>query len=92
LIDQQMVFAAEFATITWIPAGLLATGRCRHACSVDAGSVPYDLVMLTKTLQHRLMDSLPNACLHPFVKTTPARHAAAAAKLTRQVFLRYSGL
>ena len=36
------------------------------------------------------MDALPNTGLHPFVKATPARYAAAAPKLTRQVFPRYS--
>jgi hypothetical protein len=72
LIHQQMVFAAEFAAITWVLAGMLATSRCWHACSVDAGSVPYDLIMLAKALQHRLMNTLPNTGLHPFVKATPA--------------------
>jgi hypothetical protein len=38
------------------------------------------------------MDTLPNACLHPFVKATPARHAAAAAEFTWQIFPGYSGL
>jgi hypothetical protein len=38
------------------------------------------------------MDTLPNACLHPFVKAAPARHAAAAAEFTRKVFPMYSSL
>jgi hypothetical protein len=92
LIHQQMVFPAEFAAISWVPASMLATSQCWHACSVDTGSVPHDLVMLAKAPQHRLMDTLPNACLHPHVKATPARHAAAAGEFTRQIFPGYSSL
>lgn len=36
------------------------------------------------------MDALSNTGLHPLMKATPARHAAAAPKLTRQVVPRYS--
>jgi len=60
LIHQKMVFAAEFATMGWIPARMLAARPCWHASSVDAGSVPHDLVMLAKAPLNRLMDTLPN--------------------------------
>jgi hypothetical protein len=92
LIYRKMVFAAELATIGWVPARMSTASRRRHTGSVDAGSIPHDLVMLTKAPQNRLMDTLPNACFHPFVKAAPARHAAAAAEFTRQIFPRYSGL
>ena len=92
LIHQKMVFAAELATIGWVPASMFTASRRRHTGSVNAGSIPHDLVMLTKAPQNRFMDTLPNAGLHPFVKATPARHAAAAAEFTRQIFPRYSGL
>jgi hypothetical protein len=91
LIHQKMVFTAELATIGWVPAGMFTPSRRRHTGSVNARSIPHDLVMLTKAPQNSLMDTLPNACLHPFVKATPARHAAAAAEFTRQIFPRYSG-
>jgi hypothetical protein len=87
-----MVFAAEFVPLSWVPTGMLATSRCWHAGSVDASSIPHDLVMLAKTPQHRLMDTLPNACLHLFMKATPARNAAAAAEFTRQIFPGHSSL
>jgi hypothetical protein len=62
-----MVFAAELATISRVSASMLATERCWHASSVNAGSIPHDLVVLAEPTQDRLMDTLPNACLHPFV-------------------------
>jgi hypothetical protein len=71
---------------------MLATERCWHASSVNAGSIPHDLVVLAEPTQDRLMDTLPNACLHPFVKATPARHTATADELTRQILPRYSSL
>lgn len=37
------------------------------------------------------LDALPNACSHPFVKATPARHPATAAAFPRQVLPWYSG-
>jgi hypothetical protein len=85
-----MVFAAELAAISWVWASMLATSRCWHAGSVDAGPIPDDLVMLTEPPQDGLVDALPDTGFHPFVKATPARHSAAAAKLARQVFPRYS--
>jgi hypothetical protein len=41
-----MVFAAELATIGWISASMLATRRRGHAGSVNASSIPHDLVVL----------------------------------------------
>ncbi|MCY0910394.1 hypothetical protein OTB17_01610 [Massilia sp. H27-R4] len=91
LIYQYMVFAAELAAISRVSASMLATGRCRYAGCVNAGSIRHDLVILSELPQHRLVDALPHTCLHPFVKATPARHAAPAPELTRQVLPRYSG-
>jgi hypothetical protein len=85
-----MVFAAELAAISGISASMLATERCRHACSVNAGSIPHDLIVLAEPTQDCLMHTLPNTCIHPFVKTTPTRHATAAAEFTRRIFPGYS--
>jgi len=61
LIDQQMVFASEFAAIGWVSAYVVAPGRCRYACSVNASSIPHDLVVLSEPSKSRLVDTLPNA-------------------------------
>lgn len=61
LIDPQMVFAAEFAAIGQVLACLPASTRCRYACSVNASSIPHDLVVLTEPSTNRLVDALPNA-------------------------------
>jgi hypothetical protein len=87
-----MVFASEFATIGWVSACVLAPGRCRYACSVNASSIPHDLVVLSEPSKNRLVDTLPNAGKHPFVKATPACHATAAAEFARQALPRYSSL
>src|SRR5450830_2201809 len=47
--------------------------------------------MCTEPAQDRLMNTLPNTRLHPFVKAPPACHAAAATERTRQIFPRYPG-
>lgn len=47
--------------------------------------------MLTEPAQHRLVNALPDAGLHPFMKAAPARHAAAATEFMRQVLPRCSG-
>jgi hypothetical protein len=36
------------------------------------------------------VNTLPYACLHPFVQATPAGHSATAPELTRQILPRYS--
>jgi hypothetical protein len=90
LIDQQVVFASKFAAIGWVSACVLAPGRCRYACSVNASSIPHDLVVLSEPSKNRLVDTLPNSGTHPFVKATPACHATAAAEFARQVLPRYS--
>jgi hypothetical protein len=87
-----MMFASEFAAIGWVLARVLVSGRCRYACSVNASSIPHNLVMLSKPSQNRLVDSLPNASKHPFVQAPPACHAAAPAEFARQVLPRYSSL
>jgi hypothetical protein len=92
LIDQQMVFASEFAAIGWVSARVLASGRCWYACSVNACPIPHYLVVLSEPSKNRLVDALPNAGSHPFVKATPACHATAAAEFARQVLPWYSSL
>lgn len=87
-----MVFAAEFTAIGWVSARVLASSRCWYARSVNASSIPHDLVVLSKPSKNRLVDTLPNAGQHPFVKATPACHTTAAAEFARQVFPRYSSL
>jgi hypothetical protein len=85
-----MMFAAKLAPFSWISASVVPTGPWWHASSIDAGSVPHELVMLAEVPQHRAMDTLPKACFHPFVKAAPARRTAAAAEFTRKVFPGYS--
>jgi hypothetical protein len=87
-----MVFAAEFAAIGWVSDCVLASSRCWYARSVNTSSIPHDLVVLSKPSKDRLVDPLPNAGQHPFVKATPACHATAAAEFTWQVLPRYSSL
>jgi hypothetical protein len=84
-----MVFAAELATFGQASASMLGTDRCRHDSSVNADSIPDDLVVLTEPTQDRFVDTLPNACLHPFGMATLARHAATAAELTRQTLSKF---
>jgi hypothetical protein len=86
------MFASEFAAIGWVSTRVLAPGRCRYACSVNAGSIPHDLVVLSEPSENRLVDTLPNAGSHPFVELTPACHATAAAEFARQVLPRHSSL
>ena len=70
-----MVFASEFAASGWVSVRVLASGRYRYACSVNAILITYDLVVLSESLKNHLVDVLPNAGSHPFVKATPACHA-----------------
>jgi len=67
LIYEQMVFAAELTAIGRIAARMLPTPRRRHAGSVNASSIPHDLVVLAQPSKDCLVDSLPNASFHPFV-------------------------
>ena len=92
MIQEQMVFAAELATIGRVAARVLATRRGGHTGSVNASSLSPDLVVLARLSQDCLVDALPNAGLHPFVKPTPTNHATAAAEFARQVSLRYPSL
>jgi hypothetical protein len=92
LINEQMVFAAEFATIRRVSACMLATRRGGHTGSVNASSIPHDLVVLAQPSEDCLVDALPNASFHPFVKPAPTSHATAAAEFARQIFPRYPGL
>lgn len=92
LIYEQVVFAAELATISGISARMLATRRGAYAGSVNASSISYDLIVLAQSSKDCLVEALPNASFHPFVKATPTSHATAAAEFARQIFPRYSGL
>lgn len=92
LIYKHMVLAAELATIGRVSAGMLASEWRWHAGRINAGSIPDDLVMLAKPSQYCLMNTLPNTRPYPFVKATPAGHAAAVTELTRQILPRYSSL
>jgi len=92
LIYEQMVFAAELATIRWDSAGMLAAGRGRYTGSVNASSIPHDLVVLAQPSEDCFVDALPNASFHPFVEPAPTSHATAAAEFAWQIFPRYPGL
>jgi hypothetical protein len=48
LIYEQVVFAAELATIGRISARMLATRRGGYAGSVNGSSIPHDLVVLAQ--------------------------------------------
>ena len=90
LIHEQMMFAAELATIGRVSTRMLAACRGRYAGSINASSIPRDLVVLSQSSQNSLVDALPNAGLHPFVQPTSTSHAAATAEFARQVFPRYT--
>jgi len=68
---------------------MLTSEKRRYASSVNARSVPQKLAVFAEPTQDCFINTLPKACLHPFVKATPARHAAAAAELTREILPRY---
>ena len=87
-----MVFATEFAAIRWVSGCVLAASRSWYARSVNASSIPHDLVVLSESLKDHLVYTLPNAGPHPFMKATPVCHATAAAEFTRQILPQYSGL
>jgi hypothetical protein len=92
LIDQDVVFAAELATIGWVPASMFATTWRRNAGSINASPVPNDLVVLfAKPPEYRLVDASPDPCLHPLVKATPACHATTAPEFTRQILPGHAG-
>ncbi|GEM_PF-2836571 len=92
LIWEQMVFAAELATISEISTRMLATRRGGYAGSVNASSIPHDLVVLAQPSRECLVDALPDASFRPFMEPAPTSHAtaAAAAEFTRQIFPWYS--
>jgi hypothetical protein len=79
-----MVFLAEFASISLVPASTLLAQRSRDTGGVNAGSIRQNLVVLAEPLQDRLVNSRPNASLHPLVKATPACHATTATELTQK--------
>ena len=86
LIYEQVVFAAELATISRISARLLATCTGRCTGSVNASSIPHDLVVLAQPSKNCLVDALPDASFHPFVEPAPTSHATAGAEFAQQVF------
>lgn len=64
-IYQDVLYAAELATISWVSTGMLTAEWRGHAGSVDVRSIPYDLVVFAQPTKYRVMGALPNACLHP---------------------------
>ena len=51
----------QASVIGRVSAHVLAPGRGRYACSVNASLIPHDLVVLSEPSKNRLMDTLPNA-------------------------------
>jgi hypothetical protein len=92
LIYEQVMFAAELAPISGISACMFATCRGGYAGSVNACSIPHDLVMLAQPPKDCLVDALPNTSFHPFVESAPTSHATATVEFTRQILPWYSGL
>lgn len=88
LIDQQVVFAAELATIGRVLTRMLAARGGTHTDSVNASSIPHDLVVLTQPLEDCLADALSNASFYPFAEPPPTSHATA----TAEAFPRCTGL
>ncbi len=62
------------------------------AGSIEAGTLPIDLVVLTQPAQQRQVQSMPYTGRLPISQTSPARHATAEAQLLREVFPRDAGL
>ena len=62
-----MVFAAKLTPISWVGPGVLAAPRRRHAGGINTRSIPRDLVVFAEPAQYRLMDTLPETRLRPFV-------------------------
>lgn len=83
LIHNDVMCTAEFAFISRVSASMLAPERRGYANSVNARSIPQDLVMFAEAVQDRFMNTLPNTGLRPFVNATRSCHAATAAELTR---------
>jgi hypothetical protein len=67
LIDQDVVFAAKLPPIGWVPSSMLAASRRRYAGGINAGSIPRDLVVFAEPVQYRLVNTLPDASLRPFM-------------------------
>jgi hypothetical protein len=62
-----MVFAAKLTPISWVPSGVLAASRRRHAGGINTCSIPRDLVVFAEPAQYRLVDTLPDTSLRPFM-------------------------
>jgi hypothetical protein len=86
LINDEVVLAAKFAAVGGIAAGKRAAVGGWHAGRVDTGAFPMDLVVLAHSVQHGLVQALPNAGLLPAAESPSTSHAQAAAKLLRQIF------
>jgi pyruvate,water dikinase len=81
-----VAFAAELATISRISARVLAARMAGYAGSVNASSIPHDLVVLAQPSKNCLVDALPNASFRRFLKPAPTRHATAAAEFATAGF------
>ncbi len=86
------MFAAELAMISRISARVLATRMGGYGGSVNANSIPHDLIVLAQPSKNFLLHALPNASFHRFLKPAPTSHATAAAEFARQIFPWYPGL
>jgi hypothetical protein len=75
MLYEQMVFAAELATIRRVLARMLANCRTRHTGGVNASSIPHDMVVLAQPSEDCLVDAQPDAGFHPFVEPAPTSHA-----------------
>lgn len=86
-IDYEVPLAPEFAAIRRARPGLFAPGA-GHACPVDTGPTPINLVVLAQSNQHGPMQLVPHAVCLPVSQAAPAGHAAAKAKFLGKVFPR----
>ncbi len=91
-IYDKVSFAAELASVSRVRAGFLAPPGAGHACPVDAGPPPIDLVMLAQAAKHRHMQLVPYPSGLPVAQPSPASHATAETKLLGQVLPRDTGL
>ncbi len=81
----------ELAAVGRVGAGFLAPGAGGTG-SIDAHTLPIDLVVLTQPTQHRQMQPMPYTGRLPVSQTSPIRHATAEAQFLREVFPRDTGL
>jgi hypothetical protein len=64
-IDEQMVFAAELATVSRVRPGVLTPALGTDAEAVQAGAAPIDRIEVAEPVQHDLVDGVPDTELLP---------------------------